>query len=149
MTNENKLKLTFVEKEDGSIPCLSVNLKVEINDALLMFHICHMYRNSILVAEKESQPLEDILVMIDFQMIIKSLYASIENRLKYGESNYINEHYLEIKNNEKHFNDCLEIFSRCKLEFLKYREQYLYNFEPQSIINKKQGYNYGNIDTLV
>ena len=48
INDEDKLKVNFIDKPDGTIPAIQLVLNIEVNDSLLMFHICHMYRNALM-----------------------------------------------------------------------------------------------------
>jgi hypothetical protein len=122
MSKENELNLNFIESPDGTIPCLQLVLNIEVTDALLMFHITHMYRNALIISETEGKNFEDIIKIITLRNVMLSVQNSIDKRIKMGNDNYINEHYINehyefIKKNPVYFDECLVIFSNLKKEF--------------------------------
>jgi hypothetical protein len=124
INDEDKLKVNFIDKPDGAIPAIQLVLNIEVNDSLLMFHICHMYRNALMCHEHEGRPMEELEQEITLYNVMQSVQVSINERIRTGTDNYINEHYVYIKNNQVWFDRCLDIFLHIKYEFQELMKEY-------------------------
>lgn len=116
--NDSYLKYEFEFVEDSSStnssPYIAYNFHVKLTDALIMFHVCHLYRNCLKLIEKGELTEEEIPNYVNLDYVLMSVREALDNRLKNLSSEYINDNYKYIYDKPILFDICLGYYSNIK-----------------------------------
>lgn len=130
---EHKCKVKFLgpsDKMDPEQPYIAYTFNVIFNDNLLMFHICHLYHNCLLLVDNGKMKYEEIPNYITLDYILKSVQEALDNRIKCLSASYIDESYNWCYKRPEIFDKCLEYFSKIKSELKE-----IYKSQKQLIQN--------------
>lgn len=115
----NKLNLHFFSDVNGlqDTPYLQFIINVEVTQALMMFHTCHIYRNITRMIMNKELPDRALDSFMNLKNVLLSIEESLNNRIRTGSSSYIDDAYVEIQSDRNKFDDCLMYFRKIYNEY--------------------------------
>ncbi len=135
---EHKLEIKFMgppDKVDPDQPYISYTFNVVLTDALLMYHICNLYHNCLLLIDKGEMKQEDIDTYITLEYVLKSVQEALDNRIKCLSASYIDDAYKWCYERPEIFDICLGYFSKLKNEL---KQLYNHKFIENDNLNKTE-----------
>lgn len=114
-----QLEIKFMgpsDKVDPDQPYISYTFNVVLTDTLLMYHICHLYHNCLLLIDNGEIKQKDIDTYITLEYVLKSVQEALDQRIKCLSASYIDENYKWCYERPEIFDKCLEYFSKLKNE---------------------------------
>lgn len=135
---EYKLEIKFMgpsDKVDPEQPYVAYTFNIVFTDNLLMFHICHLYRNCLTLIDNGEMKHEEIPNYVNLNYVVKSVQEALDNRIKCLSSSYIDENYKWCFDRPEIFDKCLEYFSKLKKEL---KQLYNHKFIENDNLNKTE-----------
>ena len=123
--NHLRYDVEFLEDNESSgdsSPYIAYTFHVKLTDALIMFHVCHLYRNCLILIENGELTEEEIPNYITLGYVIRSVQEALDNRVKELSSEYINDNYKYIYDRPKLFDICLDYYAKIKKELTEKTE---------------------------
>lgn len=129
-----KYEFEFIEGESSmnSSPYIAYNFHVKLTDALIMFHVCHLYRNCMLLIEKGELTEEEIPNYVNLDYVLMSVREALDNRVKELTSEYINDNYKYIYERPKLFDICLDYYAKIKKDLEEKIQKAKNNQQPEN-----------------
>lgn len=133
MSNDNShLKhdivfLNSLNNVNSETPIIAYTFNVVLTDTLLMFHICHLYHNCLMLIDKGEMKESEIDDILNLNFVLKSVQEALDNRIKTLSASYIDDNYKWCYERPKVFDECLRYFSIIKEEMNQQKEQFKSN----------------------